>query len=55
MIDRTAIVRLNELHDDDLVLGVVHNELPIAFPIRYLALYEVIDHVHGDLPLAPTW
>lgn len=43
------------LRDDELVLGVVLDAQAIAYPVRYLALYEVVDHRLGDTPLAPTW
>jgi hypothetical protein len=43
------------LKDDDLVLGVVVEGQAMAYPIRYLALYEVVDHRVGETPLAPTW
>lgn len=43
------------LQADDLVLGVVIDGQPMAYPIRYLALFEVVnDHV-GATPVAPTW
>lgn len=43
------------LKDDDLVLGVVVDGRAMAYPIRYLALYEVVDDRVGKTPLAPTW
>lgn len=43
------------LPDDDLVLGVFVDGAAMAFPVRYLALYEVIDQRVGKTPLAPTW
>lgn len=43
------------LQDDDLVLGVVVSGVPMAYPIRYLSLYEVIDDRVGETPVAPTW
>lgn len=43
------------LQDDELVLGVVVGDRAVAYPIRYLALFEVVDHRLGDTPLAPTW
>jgi len=43
------------LDDDDLVLGVVLDGRAMAYPIRYLALHEVIDDQVGDTPLASTW
>lgn len=43
------------LREDELVLGVVLGDQAVAYPVRYLALYEVVDHRLGDTPLAPTW
>jgi hypothetical protein len=43
------------LEDDELVLGLVIEGQPIAYPIRYLAMFEVINDRVGDTPLAPTW
>jgi hypothetical protein len=43
------------LEDHDLVLGVVVDGTAKAYPIRYLALHEVVDDRVGDLPVAPTW
>lgn len=43
------------LNDNDLVLGVMIDGRAMAYPIRFLALYEIIDDQVGDTPLAPTW
>lgn len=43
------------LHDDELVVGVVVDGQPMAYPIRYLATTEVVDDTVGDTALAPTW
>ena len=43
------------LQDGDLVLGVVLDGQPKAFPVRYLAMHEVIDDRVGKTPVAPTW
>jgi len=43
------------LADNELVLGVVVKGDVIAYPIRYLAMYEVVDDTVGGLPIAPTW
>ncbi len=43
------------LEDDELVLGLVIEGEPIAYPIRYLAMYEVVNDRVGDTPLTPTW
>lgn len=51
------IVNANEveLEDDDLVLGVVVGDSVVAYPIRYLAMFEVTNCQIGDIPVAPTW
>ena len=46
---------VSPLTHDELVLGVVVNGHPMAYPIRYLATTEVIDDTVGDTPAAPTW
>lgn len=43
------------LEDDELVLGLVVDGTPIAYPIRYLATVEVVNDRVGDAALAPTW
>ena len=43
------------LEEDDLVLGVVDNGQAVAYPIRYLALSEIIDGYVGATPVAATW
>ena len=43
------------LPDDDLVLGVVVDGRAMAYPIRFLALTEIVDDHVGDTPLAPSW
>ncbi len=43
------------LKEDDLVLGVVVEGQAMAYPIRYLALHEVVNNRVGETPLAPTW
>lgn len=43
------------LNDDDLVLGVVSEGLAVAYPIRFLAMYEIVDGQVGKTPVAPTW
>jgi len=43
------------LPDDDLVLGVVVDGKPMAYPIRYLAMSEILDDRVGDTPIAPSW
>jgi len=44
-----------QLQDDELVLGVVVDGQPMAYPIRYLATVEVLNDRVGDTSLAPTW
>ena len=39
----------------DLVLGVVVDGKAMAYPIRYLAMHEVVDSQVGGSPLALTW
>ncbi len=41
--------------NDDLVLGVVVDGKAMAYPIRYLAMSEVLNDRVGDTPLAPSW
>ena len=43
------------LGDDDLVLGIVHGDEAVAFPIAYVALHEVLNSRVGALAVAPTW
>lgn len=43
------------LGDNDLVLGVVKAGRAVAFPVRFLAMYEVVDSKVGKIPVAPTW
>lgn len=45
----------SNLSDDDLVVGIVVEGQPMAYPVRYLAKHEVMDHRVGSLPVAPTW
>jgi len=40
---------------DELVLGLILDGRPMAYPIRYLALHEVVNDRVGDTPVAPTW
>ncbi len=39
----------------ELVLGVVVDGKAMAYPIRYLAMYEVVDSEVGGSPIALTW
>ena len=43
------------LPDDDLVLGVSIGGRTVAYPIRFLAMYEVVDAHVGKTPVAPSW
>lgn len=43
------------LSAEDLVLGVVVDGEPRAYPIRWVAEHEVIDDRVGEVPLAATW
>jgi hypothetical protein len=43
------------LDDDELVLGVEIDGQPVAYPIRYLALFEIVDDRVGETPVAPSW
>jgi hypothetical protein len=43
------------LDAEELILGVVVEGAAVAYPIRYLAMFEIVnDRVQG-VPLAPTW
>ncbi len=44
-----------DLPDDALVLGIDVDGHAVAFPIRYLAMYEVVNSHAGQIPVAPTW
>lgn len=44
-----------DLPDHDLVLGVVIDGKARAYPIRYLAISEIVDDWIGDTPVAPSW
>jgi hypothetical protein len=43
------------LMEYDLVLGVLAGGEAMAYPIRYLAIYEIVDDRVGEHALAPTW
>ena len=51
----SVVAAAAHLVDDELVLGRVVDGQPMAYPIRYLAPYEVINDVVGSTALAPTW
>lgn len=44
-----------ELQDDELVLGLVIGGQPMAYPIRYLALFEVVNDRVANRPIALSW
>jgi Protein of unknown function (DUF3179) len=55
-----AVVKAGEIEegsiaDDELVLGVVVGGVSRAYPIRYLALYEIVNDRLGGAALAPSW
>ncbi len=43
------------LGDDELVVGVVADGRAMAYPIRYLAMYEIVNDRVGEAAVAPTW
>ena len=43
------------LEPDELVLGVILEGTPVAYPLRYLAMFEVINDRSTSVPLSPTW
>jgi|GEM_PF-1973331 len=43
------------IQDDELVLGVVVEGQAVAYPIRFLAIYGVINARVGETPIAPSW
>jgi len=44
-----------DLDDDELVVGVVADGVPVAYPVRYLALSEVVNDRVGEASITPTW
>lgn len=44
-----------QLDDNELVLGVVVNGQAMAYPLRWLALYEALNDQVGNAHLTPTW
>jgi len=44
-----------KLADDELVLGVVADGQAMAFPVRTLSRFEVVNSRVGKTPVAPTW
>jgi len=43
------------LDDDDQVLGVVHNGIARAYPIRILSWHELVNDDFGGDPLLVSW
>ncbi len=43
------------LEAEDLVLGLVIEGEAVAYPVRYLALFEVVNTQIASRPIAPTW
>ena len=43
------------LDDGELVLGLALDGQAAAYPIRYLALYEIVNDRIGQTPIAPSW
>ena len=39
----------------ELVLGLVVGGQPMAYPVRYLAIFELVNDRVGQTSLAPTW
>ncbi len=44
-----------DLEEDDLVLGVEVDGLAVAYPVRYLAMFEIVGDLIGTTPVAPSW
>ena len=43
------------LDDDELVLGVLVDSQAVAYPLRWLSLYEALNDRVGHAHLTPTW
>ena len=44
-----------EMDNDEIVLGVTLGTYDVAFPIRYLAMFEVVNSHVGKTPVAASW
>ena len=44
-----------EMDDDEIVLGITLGIHEVAFPIRYLAMFEVVNSQVGKTPVAASW
>lgn len=51
----TNAERTDFLRDDDLVIGVVHNGIAKAYPVRIMNYHEVINDQFGDEQLVVTY
>ncbi len=52
---RTVSADEATLGNDELVLGIVAGHRAMAYPIRYLAMYEIVNDRLGEADVAPTW
>jgi hypothetical protein len=50
-----AVSKADFLEDNDLVIGVVKNDISKAYPIKILNWHEIINDKVGEMPLAITW
>ena len=44
-----------EMDHDEIVLGVTLGTYDVAFPIRYLSMFEVVNSHVGKTPVAASW
>lgn len=44
-----------DFQDDELVLGLVIDGRAMAYPIRYLSLFELVNDRIGKTAITPTW
>ncbi len=44
-----------EMDDEEIVLGITLGIHEVAFPIRYLAMFEVVNSHVGKTPVAASW
>lgn len=44
-----------EMDEEEIVLGVTVGSYDVAFPIRYLAMFEVVNSHVGKTPVAASW
>ena len=43
------------LTDNELVIGIVIDQKPMAYPVRFMAMVEVVNDVVEGVPIATTW